>query len=133
MIAPTTTSSPFNADKGRSLSTFVNYFLCAGQQKAQILGYSPVPSNLVTAGFDQVRRIPGHVNPPAISSCHNPALQILKTAAFPAKCQKASATPCSMVGTASAGSGPTGAGGTSAAGGGGGASAGGGAAAGAGG
>src|SRR4051794_1323381 len=113
MIAPTTTASPFNADKGRSLSTYINYFLCAGQQKAQTLGYSPVPATLVTAGFDQVRRIPGHVTPPAISSCHNPALQILKTAAFPAKCQKASATPCSMVGTASAGSGPTRAGGGS--------------------
>jgi phosphate ABC transporter phosphate-binding protein len=111
LIAPTTTASPFNADKGRSLSTFVNYFLCAGQQKAQILGYSPVPANLVSAGFDQVRRIPGHVNPPAISSCHNPALQILKTAAFPAKCQKASATPCSMVGTAAAANGSSGAGG----------------------
>jgi phosphate ABC transporter phosphate-binding protein len=114
MIAPTTTASPFNADKGRSLSTFVNYFLCAGQQKAQILGYSPVPENLVKAGFEQVRRIPGHVDPPAISSCHNPALQILHTAAYPAACQKATATPCSLAGTAPASDGTgSGGGGTS--------------------
>ena len=34
MIVPTSTDAPFNADKGKTLSTFINYFLCAGQQKA---------------------------------------------------------------------------------------------------
>ncbi|MSZ76762.1 MAG: phosphate ABC transporter substrate-binding protein, partial [Actinobacteria bacterium] len=43
MVVPTSTDSPFNADKGKTLSTFINYFLCAGQQKADILGYSPLP------------------------------------------------------------------------------------------
>ena len=89
MIAPTTTASPFNADKGRTLSTFINYFLCAGQQKAKLLGYSPLPKNLVLAGFDQVRRIPGHVNPPDINKCDNPALRILQSAPQPDKCAKA--------------------------------------------
>jgi phosphate transport system substrate-binding protein len=101
MIVPTSTADPFNTDKGRSLSTFINYFLCGGQQKAQVLGYSPLPTNLVQAGFDQVRRIPGHVDPPALSSCNNPALSILHSAPMPAACQKASATPCSLAGTAS--------------------------------
>lgn len=95
MIIPTTTAPPFDqSGDGRSLSTFINYFLCAGQQKAQILGYSPVPKNLVEAGFKQVRRIPGYVTPPAIASCHNPALNILQTAAKPAACDKQGATPC---------------------------------------
>ncbi len=62
MVVPTCTAAPFNTDKGKTLSTFVNYFLCTGQQKADILGYSPLPKNLVEAGFKQVKRIPGAVS-----------------------------------------------------------------------
>jgi len=88
MVVPTTTAAPFNSDKGRTLSTFVNYFLCTGQQKADILGYSPLPKNLVLAGFQQVARIPGAVKSPSISQCHNPALDILHSAPMPNKCMK---------------------------------------------
>jgi phosphate transport system substrate-binding protein len=95
MIIPTTTAAPFDqSGDGRSLSTFINYFLCQGQQKAAILGYSPVPKNLVEAGFAQVRKIPGFVASPSIASCHNPALNILQTAPQPAACQKIGAAPC---------------------------------------
>ncbi len=95
MVVPTTTAAPFNEDKGRTLSTFINYFLCGGQQKADILGYSPLPANLVQAGFDQVARIPGAVKSPSISQCHNPALDILHSAPMPSPCMKqgASCTP----------------------------------------
>ncbi|MBZ5734391.1 phosphate ABC transporter substrate-binding protein PstS [Nocardioides sp. TRM66260-LWL] len=86
MVAPISTDAPFNAAKGRTLSTFVNYFLCAGQQKADILGYSPLPKNLVEAGFKQVRRIPGHVDPPSFSKCANPAFDILRNAPAPNPC-----------------------------------------------
>ena len=88
MVVPTTTAAPFNSDKGKTLSTFVNYFLCTGQQKADILGYSPLPKNLVLAGFKQVARIPGHVASPSISQCNNPALNILNSAPMPNKCMK---------------------------------------------
>jgi phosphate transport system substrate-binding protein len=88
MVVPTTTAAPFNADKGKTLSTFVNYFLCTGQQKADILGYSPLPKNLVLAGFKQVGRIPGAVSPPSIDKCNNPALNILQSAPMPDKCMK---------------------------------------------
>ena len=88
MVVPTTTAAPFNTDKGKTLSTFVNYFLCTGQQKADILGYSPLPKNLVLAGFKQVARIPGHVASPSIAQCHNPALNILQSAPQPNKCMK---------------------------------------------
>jgi phosphate transport system substrate-binding protein len=74
------------------LSTFINYFLCAGQQKADILGYSPLPKNLVQAGFDQVKKIPGAVASPSISKCDNPALHILQTAPKPSPCMKLGAT-----------------------------------------
>ena len=92
MIVPTSTDPPFNADKGKTLSTFINYFLCAGQQKAEILGYSPLPKNLVEAGFDQVRRIPGAVRSPSISQCKNPALDILNSAPKPDPCSKKGAS-----------------------------------------
>lgn len=73
-IVPTDTTAPFSADKGTVLSKFILYFLCAGQQKAAQLGYSPLPKNLVQAGFDQVAKIPGHVDLPAIDSCSNPTI-----------------------------------------------------------
>src|SRR5262249_53859452 len=38
------------------------------------LGYSPLPENLVQAAFTVVRRIPGHVDPPAIKQCANPTI-----------------------------------------------------------
>ena len=74
MIVPTSEVSPFNAGKGASLSEYIFYFLCAGQQKAEQLGYAPLPKNLVEFGFDAVARIPGAVAAPAIDSCANPTI-----------------------------------------------------------
>lgn len=74
MIVPTTEAAPFNASKGQSLSEYIFYFLCAGQQKAEQLGYAPLPRNLVEFGFDAVARIPGAVAAPAIDQCSNPTI-----------------------------------------------------------
>jgi phosphate transport system substrate-binding protein len=112
MIVPTSTAAPFNTDKGRTLSTFINYFLCTGQQKADILGYSPLPKNLVLAGFKQVARIPGHVASPSISQCHNPALNILHSAPMPSKCMKLGSS-CTVSTTAPTGGSSSGPGGSS--------------------
>ncbi len=49
----------FTAAKGKTLSTFINYFLCAGQQEVAALGYSPLPLNLVQGGLLQNSKIPG--------------------------------------------------------------------------
>jgi len=111
MIVPTDTHSPFNADKGKTLSTFINYFLCAGQQKAPALGYSPLPINLVQAGFAQVRRIPGNVGTPdgaQLANCHNPTFiggknVLLANAPYPPACDKLGAAPCGTTGTARGG------------------------------
>src|SRR5262249_9123660 len=62
----------FDPDKGDTLGQFILYAACAGQQKAALLGYSPLPQNLVEADFDAVRRIPGAPEPPAIEDCDNP-------------------------------------------------------------
>jgi ABC-type phosphate transport system substrate-binding protein len=88
--------SPFNSQKGRSLSTYIDYFLCAGQKDTASLGYSPLPLNLVKGGLLQVTHIPGHVagpNPNTLAGCPNPTftngvLTVLKTAPNPPKCDK---------------------------------------------
>ena len=74
MIVPTSEASPFNADKGATLSDFIFYFLCAGQQKAEQLGYAPLPKNLVEYGFSAAAKIPGANAAPAINSCANPTI-----------------------------------------------------------
>ena len=113
MIVPTDTSSPFNADKGKTLSTFIDYFLCKGQQKAAPLGYSPLPQNLVQAGFQQVQRIPGNVGVPSLSNCANPTIgnnNLVLDAAQPSPCDKVG-TPITCTtggGTGGGGSGGTG-------------------------
>ena len=59
LIVPTKVAGIFTADKGKTLAAFARYLLCDGQLQASQLGYSPLPANLVAAGFDQVKRIPG--------------------------------------------------------------------------
>jgi ABC-type phosphate transport system substrate-binding protein len=86
----------FNNNVGRSLSTYIDFYLCAGQQQASQLGYSPLPLNLVEGGLHQASLIPGAVpgpNPTTLAGCNNPTftngvLTVLKTAAYPSKCQK---------------------------------------------
>lgn len=74
MIAPVSTNAPFSAEKGKVLGQFINYLLCEGQQKAQPLGYAPLPPNLVQSAFEVVREIPGAPAPPALSNCNNPTI-----------------------------------------------------------
>jgi phosphate ABC transporter phosphate-binding protein len=74
MIVPTTEAGPFSAAEGTALGNYITYFLCAGQQKAEQLGYSPLPQNLVEVGFAAMTRIPGAPAPPALSDCANPTI-----------------------------------------------------------
>ncbi|MFF5080404.1 phosphate ABC transporter substrate-binding protein PstS [Actinoplanes sp. NPDC000266] len=94
-------NSRFKVAKGKTLGDFSYYFLCEGQQQADQLGYSPLPINLVKAGLEQVRRIPGvakqNVN---IQKCNNPTFSkdgtntLAKNAPFPSECDKAGVTQC---------------------------------------
>jgi ABC-type phosphate transport system substrate-binding protein len=92
--AGTKVPTNFSTSDGRTLSTFVNYFLCAGQQYAAELGYSPLPLNLVEGGLAQVNKIPGHVPTPSLASgCNNPTIKdgkltILTDAPQPSPCDK---------------------------------------------
>jgi len=102
LIVPKTGSKVppiFNSGLGRSLSTYIDFYLCAGQKQAAQLGYSPLPINLVSGAFLQVNKIPGTVGAPNINSynaCQNPTFVngqdvLLKTAPFPSPCQKVGA------------------------------------------
>ncbi|WP_329380339.1 phosphate ABC transporter substrate-binding protein PstS [Streptomyces sp. NBC_01716] len=101
MIIPTKAEQPFTTAKGKTLGTFANYFLCDGQQQAEELGYSPLPRNLVEAGFAQVKKIPGAPSGSTnISKCRNPTFSadgsntLAKNAPYPKACDKRGPTQC---------------------------------------
>lgn len=111
MIVPTAVAGIFNTNKGNTLGSFASYLLCEGQQQAAALGYSPLPMNLVLAGFDQIKRIPGagsaNVDP---NACNNPTFkkgdspannQLAVTAPQPAACDHKGPNQCTT-GTAGA-------------------------------
>jgi phosphate ABC transporter phosphate-binding protein len=101
MVIPTSLDNGFSNEKGNTLADFANYFLCQGQQQADALGYSPLPINLVEAGFDQIKRIPGavieNIN---IANCKNPTFSadgtntLAKTAPQPPACDAKGPTQC---------------------------------------
>ena len=106
-VVPTT---GFSADKGKSISYFANYALCQGQRSALILGYSPLPKNLVEAGLGLLAQVPGHISGISISNCNdNPTFSpsganlLAQNALYPDKCDKAGAPVSCVYGTASNG------------------------------
>jgi phosphate ABC transporter phosphate-binding protein len=113
MIVPTKVESNFSLAKGKSVSSFANYFLCQGQQDAGVLGYSPLPMNLVQAGMAQVKKVPG-ANTAAIDirKCNNPTFSsdgrntLALTAPQPSPCDKIGVTQCAK-GTGGAAKQPT--------------------------
>ncbi|WP_233198445.1 phosphate ABC transporter substrate-binding protein PstS [Cryobacterium sp. Y50] len=105
MIVPTevVAGGVFTANKGATLGAFASYLLCEGQQQAEALGYSPLPMNLVLAGFAQIGRIPGSAPAPDPAACNNPTFkpgdspssnQLALTAPQPAECDKVGANQC---------------------------------------
>lgn len=120
MIIPTALEGNFTEDKGLTLADFTAYFLCEGQQQADVLGYSPLPINLVQGGLDQVTKIPGG-NPANknIASCNNPTFspdgtnKLAATAPQPQACDQKGPTQClTGTGGASGTSTPAGGGGS---------------------
>jgi phosphate transport system substrate-binding protein len=72
--ANNTGTSTYPTDKGQTLGQFVAFLACAGQQKMALLGYSPLPPNLVQEDFDAIGRLNGGQEPPPVSAatCKNP-------------------------------------------------------------
>ena len=110
LIVPTVVGGAFTEAKGRTLAAFGDYGLCEAQQQSAALGYAPLPVNLVTAGFDQLRLIPGADLPGLdIASCANPTFSptgenlVVQNAPLPQACDVPGPVQCG----ASAGPGPT--------------------------
>ncbi len=93
--------------KRQTLMDFMYYSLCEGQSKAGPYGYSPLPLNLVKAGFDQLGRLAKadsgvDASNRDVTRCNNPTFvagnlnenKLAKTAPMPAACDKAGAGPC---------------------------------------
>jgi len=95
LILPTTIAGQFNEEKGTTLGAFAYYAMCQAQQQSASLGYSPMPINLVEAGFEQIRKIPGVVVQDIdIAKCNNPTFSadghnvLADTAPQPAACDQ---------------------------------------------
>ena len=96
--------------KRQTLADFMFYSLCEGQSKAGPYGYSPLPLNLVNAGFSQLAKL--HNADPAVdlkdrdaTRCNNPTFtkgnlsrnHLAEIAPMPAACDKVGAGPCDLV------------------------------------
>lgn len=108
MILPVSLNNPMTTAKGETIADFGKYALCQGQTQVNALGYSALPINLVQAGFDQLRKIPGaKVGNIAIRSCNNPTFStdgtntLARTDPNPPACDRRGPTQCTT-GTAGA-------------------------------
>jgi phosphate transport system substrate-binding protein len=108
MIIPTGEDDPrMSTAKRQTLADFMYYSLCAGQSKAGNYGYSPLPLNLVQAGFEQLAKLKAadpdvDLDNRDVRSCNNPTFDgknlnvnvLAQTAPQPAACDKDGAGPC---------------------------------------
>ncbi len=108
MIIPTgANDTRMTTNKRQTLVDFLSYSLCEGQGKAGAYGYSPLPLNLVQAGFDQVAKL-GAADPGVnivgrdATTCDNPTFlagdpsrnYLAEIAPQPASCDALGAGPC---------------------------------------
>jgi phosphate transport system substrate-binding protein len=96
--------------KRQTLADFMYYSLCQGQTKAGPYGYSPLPLNLVQAGFQQLGKLKD-ADPAVdltnrdVTRCNNPTFtagnlsknHLADIAPKPAACDKVGAGPCGTV------------------------------------
>lgn len=110
-IIPTASDdSRMTTAKRQTLVDFLKLSICEGQRSIGPIGYSPLPINLVQAGFTQVNKLKqadDGVQFDAsiitdVKNCHNPTFvagkpaenHLAKIAPFPADCDKVGAGPC---------------------------------------
>ena len=108
MIIPTGSDDPrMTTAKRQTLADFLYYSLCAGQTKAGPYGYSPLPLNLVQAGFSQIAKLKQadsdvDLTDRDVRSCNNPTFDgknlshnvLADVAPQPASCDKVGEGPC---------------------------------------
>lgn len=108
MIIPIGKNDPrMTTAKRQTLADFLYYSLCSGQTKAGAYGYSPLPLNLVQAGFSQIAKLK-QADPAVdltdrdVRSCNNPTFDgknlnnnvLAQKAPMPAACDKVGEGPC---------------------------------------
>ena len=94
--------------KRQSLADFEYYAICQGQREIGPIGYSPLPVNLVEAGFGQIEKLKTadpniDVTSRNILTCNNPTFvqghpnynYLVEIAPMPLACDKSTAGPCS--------------------------------------
>ncbi len=108
MIIPTgADDARMTTAKRQTVADFMYYSLCAGQTKAGPYGYSPLPLNLVQAGFSQLAKLKQadravNLTDRDVKSCNNPTFDgknlsrnlLAEKAPQPAACDKIGAGPC---------------------------------------
>ena len=108
MIEPTSaTDSKMTTGKRQALADFEYYSICQGQKEIGPIGYSPLPVNLVEAGFGQLNKLqqadPGvDISTENILTCNNPTFvlgqpntnYLATIAPLPPACDKSGAGPC---------------------------------------
>ncbi|WP_235503265.1 phosphate ABC transporter substrate-binding protein PstS [Aeromicrobium sp. Root495] len=108
MLLPTGAKDKrMSTSRRQSLADFMFYSLCEGQSKAGKFGYSPLPLNLVQAGFDQLGKLKKadknvNLENRSVTQCNNPtfvagnlkANKLAQVAPKPADCDKLGAGPC---------------------------------------
>jgi phosphate transport system substrate-binding protein len=78
MVIPTASDdSKMTTAKRQSIADFLYYSICEGQREVGPIGYSPLPVNLVQAGFAQTARLHTadanvDLTQRDVSTCHNP-------------------------------------------------------------
>ncbi|MEY2424786.1 MAG: phosphate transport system substrate-binding protein [Actinomycetota bacterium] len=99
--------SKMTTAKRQTLADFLYYGICDGQKEMGPIGYSPLPVNLVTAGFEQVAKL-READPNVdltsrdVSTCHNPTFiagqpnrnYLAEVAPQPPACDQRGQGPC---------------------------------------
>lgn len=107
MIIPTSSSDKVQTPQRQSLADFLFYSICNGQAEMGPIGYSPLPINLVQAGFQQIAKLKQadskvELNNQDVQHCNNPTFikghpkqnHLAQIAPKPLACDKSGAGPC---------------------------------------
>ena len=110
MIIPTGTTKQdphITTAKRQTIADYLYYSICQGQAEVGPTGYSPLPVNLVEAGFGQIAKLKTadknvDLTKRDVSTCHNPTFiaghptenHLAKIAPEPLPCDKVHAGPC---------------------------------------
>ncbi len=111
MIVPTgkypSPETKITTAKRQTIADFVYYSICQGQKEIGPIGYSPLPVNLVEAGFGQLQKLksadPGvDLTERSVTTCDNPTFvkghpssnYLAQIAPMPPSCDKTGAGPC---------------------------------------